>query len=108
MPSVSTSDDDWYEAAALRGDRVTLAPLRQEHATGSWPADHDDVFRWLRYARPTTRTEAQALVDLHLAGAAARQAVPWAQVSTETGEVAGLTTYYDIDPATRSVAIGGT
>jgi RimJ/RimL family protein N-acetyltransferase len=97
---------DWYEATELSGDHVKLVALREEHAEGVLGAsDDDEVFRWQSFARPGSIEEAEALIDLYLGRS---DTVAWAQVDQASNEIAGLTTYYDIDPDQRTVAIGST
>ena len=96
----------WDETPHLVGDHVRLEPLQPHHAEGLLAAsDDDEVFTWQTFHRPTTLAEAMALIDLYLGRPNTRS---WAQVAQASGEVAGLTTFYDIDPARRTVAIGST
>lgn len=97
---------DFWSAPPLTGRHVRLEPLEMRHAAGVLAAsDDDEVFRWQSFARPVTIDQAESLVDLYLTRAGT---IAWAQVDVSTGEVAGMTTYYDIDPAVRTVAIGST
>jgi RimJ/RimL family protein N-acetyltransferase len=96
----------WDETPNLVGDVVRLEPLQPHHAEGLLAAsDDDEVFTWQTFHRPTTLAEAAALIDLYLGRPNTRS---WAQVDQASAEVAGLTTFYDIDPARRTVAIGST
>ena len=86
--------------------QVRLEPLDPRHARGG--ARRLRRRRGLHLAvirRPTSIDEAKALVELYLTRP---DTIAWAQIDTGSGEVAGLTTYYDIDPAARTVAIGST
>ncbi|WP_456696807.1 GNAT family N-acetyltransferase [Aeromicrobium sp. P5_D10] len=99
-------DIDFRELPILTGQHVTLRPLRADDAAGVLAAADDDaVFQWLLIARPTTIEEAQAFVDSYLNR---NDLVMWAQIDNASGELAGVTTFYDIDPAMRTVAIGHT
>ncbi len=101
-----TTDESWFLTPDLVGDHVRLTSLRREHAAGLLAAaDDDEVFRWQSFARPTTVGEAE---DLHDWYTARPNAITWTQLDRASGDVAGLTTYYEIDPANRSVAIGAT
>lgn len=101
------SADHWHERPTLRGDHVTLVPLGPEHADGLFAAaDADEVFRWLPVARPNDVGQMRALVGEMLTREPNQ--LTWAQTLTATGEVAGFTTFYDIDPPQRTVAIGWT
>lgn len=96
----------WHETPDLAGDHVTLVALQPLHAAGLLAAsDDDEVFRWQSFARPTSLDEAMQLHDLY---AARPGTVTWTQIDVASDGVAGLTTYYDIDPVNRSVAIGVT
>lgn len=101
------SDAPWRDRPVLAGEQVTLVPLQPEHAGGLLAAaDDDEVFRWLPVRRPADIGQMRALVAKMLSRDPAQLA--WTQTATATGEVAGFTTYYDIDPAQRTVAIGWT
>lgn len=96
----------WDETPTLAGDHVRLEPLQLHHAEGLLKAsDDDEVFTWQLFARPTTLDESRALIELYLDRPNTRS---WAQIDLGSNEVAGLTTYYDIDPTRRTVAIGST
>ena len=52
------------EPVQLRGDLVTIEPLRAEHAAGVLAAaDSDEVFAWLPYPRPADLDQARAWVE---------------------------------------------
>lgn len=98
--------DDYRGLPELVGRHVRLRPLRTDDAAGILAAADDDaVFQWLAIDRPTTLAEAQGLVDQYLARP---ELIMWTQVDIASGEIAGVTTYYDIDPTLRTVAIGHT
>ena len=95
----------WYDPVELVGERVTLAPLSLDHAPGLLlAADDDAVFtRWHTTARPRTVPGAREMVQNYLE----RQGhVPWVQLVD--GAPAGVTTYYDVVPDQRTLAIGAT
>lgn len=96
----------WRGTPDLAGDHVRLVQLCPHHAEGLLKAsDDDEVFTWQAFARPMNLAEAEALIELYLGRP---ETISWAQVDQRSNEVAGLTTYYDIDPAQRTVAIGST
>jgi RimJ/RimL family protein N-acetyltransferase len=71
----------------LAGSRVRLEPLAVEHAEGylaaaGRDADAEEVFRWMGLA--------------------------YAQIDAATDAFAGTTSYYDVDPGLRTIAIGHT
>jgi RimJ/RimL family protein N-acetyltransferase len=97
---------EFVATPTLAGTHVRLEALTVEHAAGVLAAaDDDEVFAWQAFDRPRTPADAEALVDFYLAKSDAHA---WAQVDAATGEVAGLTTFYDVDPGLRTVAIGWT
>lgn len=96
---------EWTTAPVLTGAHVRLEPLTTDHVAGVLAAaDDDEVFAWTSFARPRTLAEAAFVVDGHLCA----PGVAWAQVDLASGRVAGLTTYYDVDPVRRTLAIGST
>lgn len=101
-----TAAPDFHATPVLTGSHVRLEPLTPEHAEGVLAAaDSDQVFRWLSIGRPADLDAARELIDTYLTNPALSA---WAQIDADSGRVAGLTTYYDIDPALRTVAIGHT
>lgn len=104
----------WFQRPTLAGRRVTLRPLRQSDAD-HWlealggPADAADLWRGMTVPLPTTPQQAHQIVRDHLARQDARQSVCFTQLDAR-GELAGLTTYYDLEPAAerRSLAVGWT
>lgn len=96
---------DFTANPVLEGTLVRLEPLTRAHAPGVLAAaDDDEVFRWLTILRPRSLAEAEAVVDRYLS----MPVVPWVQVDAATGDVIGLTTYYEVDATLRTVAIGWT
>lgn len=96
----------WYEAQDMFGDHVTLTQLRPHHAEGVLAASQDDsVFEWMSFDRPTTPAEAQAVVQRYLS---MPDTNAWAQIDTKSGDLAGITTMYDVNPERRSLLIGAT
>ncbi|MBY6352117.1 GNAT family N-acetyltransferase [Rhodococcoides corynebacterioides] len=94
----------WIEHEPLRGDHVTLEPLTADHVDELVAAADDEaLFRWTS-APIRTRNDAAAYIDAALTDPA-RQ--PFLQ-RTAAGDPVGTTSYYLIDPAHRSLAIGYT
>ncbi|GAB3581917.1 GNAT family protein [Amycolatopsis endophytica] len=96
----------WHDRPALRGKHVHLEPLAAEHAEGLHEAGRDpEVWRWLSLQRPDTLDDTRAMIDDILAE---HDRVAWAQIDAATGRVAGTTSYYEIVPRHRIIAIGYT
>jgi N-acetyltransferase len=98
----------WYEAPVLTGRHVRLEPISVAHAPGLLAAADDEVFRYLTAEPPRGVDDAERLVRDMLAAREAHTKVSWVQVDARSGEVAGTTSYYEINPESRSVAIGYT
>lgn len=110
--------DHWYALPVLAGALIRLEPLAVEHAPGYLAAagtgsDAEEVFRWLRSpgsadGAPRTYADAQADIVAALAARARGVRLAYAQIDATTGEFAGTTSYYDIDPTSQAIAIGHT
>jgi RimJ/RimL family protein N-acetyltransferase len=108
-----TADDKWYDLPVLAGRFIRLEPLGTEHAPGyiaaaGTGADADEVFRWMSVHPPRTVEDARADIAAALAARARRERLSYAQIDAVTGEFAGTSSYYDIGPAVRTIAIGHT
>jgi RimJ/RimL family protein N-acetyltransferase len=108
-------DLDWFRLPTLTGRLIRLEPMNAAHVEGYFAAGHDreDVFRWLNTpgsASGALRTVADAQLDVEAALAAAprRERLAFAQIDVATGAFAGTSSYYDIGPAVRTLAIGHT
>lgn len=105
--------DQWWTAPPMAGPLVRLEPLGLHHAEGyaaalADPATADEVFQWLRPAPPRTAAEAEAQIAEALQSRAEGIRLPFAQLDARTCEVIGTTSFYEIDPGSRSLAIGHT
>lgn len=114
VPATPAPDPDrWFERPVLTGEHVTLRPLQQQDAD-QWLAALGDeqtaseLWRWMTVPRPQTTEQAHRVVADHLDRQGAGKSVCFTQIDNASGRLAGLTTYYDIDPALRTLAIGWT
>ncbi|GAB3000263.1 GNAT family N-acetyltransferase [Saccharothrix stipae] len=97
---------NWYDRPVLTGDHVRLEPLTPDHAEGLHEAGKDpEVWTWLSSPQPATVEETRAYIERGLADTTR---LAWAQIDPRTGEVAGTTSYYEIDPKHRGLYIGHT
>lgn len=97
---------DWFDRPVMTGPHVRLEPLAEDHAGGLLAAGEDPgIWTWLSVVQPTSLDEARRMVTKALADPNRRA---WAQIDPATGEVAGTTSYYEIDPTHRGVYIGHT
>lgn len=108
-----TSPDEWYALPVLAGRLIRLEPLTIEDAPGYLAAagegaEADEVFRWMSPAAPQTIEDARAHIATSLAARAHGERFAYAQFDAVTSEFAGTSSYYDIVPALRTIAIGHT
>ncbi|MFY1690882.1 bifunctional pyridoxamine 5'-phosphate oxidase family protein/GNAT family N-acetyltransferase [Plantactinospora sp. WMMB782] len=99
----------WHTPAPMQGSHVRLAPLAESHVDALYAASRDpEVWPHLSAAQPADPAGMAGIVrtalDAHWRG----ERVPWVQLDATTGEVVGTTSYYEIDPEHRRVAIGHT
>jgi len=116
MPGVS--DDLWWAMPVLAGRLIRLEPLALEHAPGYLAAagageEAAEVFRWMSppggaLAQPVTLEDATRHIADALAARARGARLPYAQIDAATGEFAGTTSFYEVDPALRTLGIGHT
>ena len=109
----SADPSQWWTAPVLAGSMVRLEPLTTDHAPGyaaalGDPTVADEVFRWLRMDPPRDEAQARAQIAEALEQRAGGIRLPFAQLDAASGEVIGTTSYYEIDPDARSLAIGYT
>jgi len=116
MPGVS--DDLWWAMPVLAGRLIRLEPLALEHAPGYLAATGTgeaaaEVFRWMSppggaVAQPVTLEDATRHIADALAARGRGARLPYAQIDAATGEFAGTTSFYEVNPALRTLSIGHT
>ncbi|MFF0466069.1 bifunctional pyridoxamine 5'-phosphate oxidase family protein/GNAT family N-acetyltransferase [Micromonospora zamorensis] len=104
-----TARTPWHDPVTLHGEHVRLEPLDPAHADELHAATADEeVWQHLGSTRPSTPGETAKVIGTALAAQHGGERVAWAQRCAATGAVVGSTSYYEIDPERRSVAIGYT
>ncbi|MFI6759583.1 bifunctional pyridoxamine 5'-phosphate oxidase family protein/GNAT family N-acetyltransferase [Micromonospora sp. NPDC050417] len=99
----------WHTPTIMTGAHVRLEPLDPAHTDELHAAtDDEEVWRHLAHPRPRHRDELAAIVAEALRAHHTGQRVPWVQRCARTGAIVGSTSYYEIDEARRTVAIGHT
>jgi N-acetyltransferase len=115
MPGVS---DLWWAMPVLAGRLIRLEPLALEHAPGYLAAAGTgeaaaEVFRWLSppggaVAQPVTLEDAARHIVAALDARDRGARLAYAQIDAATGEFAGTTSFYEVNPALRALSIGHT
>jgi len=97
----------WPEPVTLNGRYATLVPLTLEHAAGLAAAAADgEIWKlWYTAVPPPERIEAEILRRLKLQSAGSM--LPFTVIDGN-GQVAGMTTYMNIDAVHKRVEIGST
>ncbi|WP_410812938.1 bifunctional pyridoxamine 5'-phosphate oxidase family protein/GNAT family N-acetyltransferase [Micromonospora sp. 067-2] len=104
-----TARTPWHDPAPIAGEHVRLEPLDLAHADELHAATADDeVWRHLGVARPAEPAGTAEVIAAALAAQQRGERVPWVQRCAVSGAVVGTTSYYEIDPERRAVAIGYT
>jgi RimJ/RimL family protein N-acetyltransferase len=105
-----TRTDEWFAPATLTGASLTLAPMRLTDAADYLaalgnPEDAAAVVAHLTFARPDDKQTVRAIIGAALADTTR---IPYVQRLTATGEMVGTTSFYEVIPAVRAIAIGHT
>ncbi|MEU1755325.1 GNAT family N-acetyltransferase [Micromonospora matsumotoense] len=109
LPGTDSGGSPWWEPVPLHGAHVLLEPLAPAHADGLFAATAEpEVWAHLGHPLPADPAAMRAVVAAALAARHGGERVPWVQRCARTGAVVGTTSYYEIDPERRSVAIGYT
>jgi RimJ/RimL family protein N-acetyltransferase len=96
----------WFDRPTLIGEHVRLEPLSLDHVEGLHEAGKDpDIWTWLGSHQPKDLDDTRAYVEQALDDPGR---LPWAQIDPRTGDVAGTTSYYEVDPEHRGLYIGHT
>ena len=100
----------WYQPVTLTGPTLVLAPLRLADAPEFLTAlgreeVAAEVLQNMSYGPPADLAATWAIIAAALADP---DRLPYTQRIGATGELVGTTSFYEIDPAARSVAIGHT
>ncbi|SBT68078.1 Nitroimidazol reductase NimA, pyridoxamine 5'-phosphate oxidase superfamily [Micromonospora sediminicola] len=99
----------WRDPVVLRGEHVVLEPLDLSHAEELHAATEDpEVWRHLGGPQPADVAEMRRVLAAYLDAQQRGEQVCWVQRCAPTGAVVGTTSWYEIDPARRSLAIGYT
>jgi RimJ/RimL family protein N-acetyltransferase len=96
------------DPVTLTGERVTLEPLSHDHAEGLAAAARDGELWRLWYTSVPAPEGMRDEIDRRLALHAAGTMLPFTVHRKDTAAVVGMTTFLNVDAATRRVEIGST
>jgi len=98
----------FLQPVTLTGDLVTLEPLSHDHRDGLVAAVRDGEL-WNLWYTSVPRPEAVGdEIDRRLALQRAGSMLPFTARRNDTGDVIGMTTFMNVDPAVRRVEVGST
>ncbi len=101
---------DWHESLQLQGYGLTLTPLTvadaEDFVTALGPPEEGaEVVAHLSFAPPADAVTATKIIS---AAVDDHDRIAYAQRLSATGELVGSTSFYEINPSLRSLAIGHT
>jgi len=105
-----TTATGWHARTTLVGPTLTLEPMQLSDAPDYLaalgdPADAGEVVAHLTFRRPDDLGGARQIIRAALADLTR---IPYVQRLTATGELVGTTSFYEVSPEVRSIAIGHT
>ena len=98
----------WLQPVTLRTARGALVPLDHSHREGLIEAVNDGELWKLWYTRIPSPDEMTAEIDRRLGLQAKGSMLPFTIVDNDSGRIAGMTTYMNVDVDNRRVEIGST
>jgi RimJ/RimL family protein N-acetyltransferase len=105
-----TDQESWWTPVTLSGPTLTLSPMRLHDAPDYLQAlgtaeESAQVVQHLTFRPPADLYDARLIIA---AAVGDTTRMPYVQRITGTGELVGTTSFYEIDPMLRSIAIGHT
>jgi N-acetyltransferase len=97
----------WLEPVSLRGAHARLEPLSHDHRDGLTAAAKDGDLWKLWYTSIPRAEDMEKEIDRRLGLQKAGTMLPWTVFDAD-GEIAGMTTYMNVDATNRRVEIGST
>jgi RimJ/RimL family protein N-acetyltransferase len=108
ITSAETNAMTWLQPITLRTPRATLEPLSVAHHDGLVEAVKDGELWKLWYTQIPPPESMRPEIERRLGLQAAGSMLPFAVIDNDTGRVAGMTTYMNVDAKHRRVEIGST
>jgi N-acetyltransferase len=97
----------WLEPVTLNGPHAQLKPLSQDHCEGLTEAVRDGELWKLWYTFIPKPEDMRKEIDRRLGLQASGSMLPWTVFDAD-GQIAGMTTYMNVDTPNRRVEIGST
>ena len=97
----------WLEPVSLSGPHAQLKPLSQDHCDGLTEAVKDGELWKLWYTFIPRAEDMRKEIDRRLGLLASGSMLPWTVFDAD-GQIAGMTTYMNVDTPNRRVEIGST
>ena len=98
----------WLSPVTLAGKAVTLVPLEQSHLAELREAVADGQLWTLWYTSVPAPEKMAAEIERRLHLQQVGTMLPFSVIDPASGELAGMTTYMNVDAANRRVEIGST
>lgn len=98
----------WPDPVTLEGEHATLAPLDRAHLDDLVEATRDGELWNLWYTFVPTAEDMAGEIDRRLGLQEAGSMLPFTTIENATGQAVGMTTYMNIDAASKRVEIGST
>ena len=98
----------WPDPVTLEGEHATLVPLNRSHFDDLAEATKDGELWKLWYTFVPTAEDMAGEIDRRLGLQEAGSMLPFTTIENATGQAVGMTTYMNIDAASKRVEIGST
>ena len=98
----------WLDPVTLEGEHATLVPLNRSHLADLAEATKDGELWKLWYTVVPTAEDMSGEIDRRLGLQEAGSMLPFTTIENATGHAVGMTTYMNIDAASKRVEIGST
>lgn len=100
--------DRWLNEIELKGDLVSLVPLRKEHADALVEASNDGKLWEIWYTGVPSKDSVDGFIDKALADQALDKSLPFLIIENETQRVLGSSRYLNAEKVHRRLEIGHT
>ena len=98
----------WPDPVTLEGEHATLVPLNRSHLDDLAEATKDGELWKLWYTVVPTAGDMAGEIYRRLGLQEAGSMLPFTTIENATGQAVGMTTYMNIDAASKRVEIGST